>query len=95
MSDVNVAFNKTGIDYSVYLVTGRELLPPGVDYYDSLDRSLRDGHVTVVQIRYVTDPSSPLIVPRHSSSTYSPSVQREACRDQRVFVYCAALARNL
>lgn len=39
------------IDYSVYLVTGRDLLPPGKDYYESLDESLRDGHVTVVQLR--------------------------------------------
>jgi thiamine-phosphate diphosphorylase/hydroxyethylthiazole kinase len=40
-----------GIDYSVYLVTGRELLPAGKDYYDSLEQSLKDGHVTVTQLR--------------------------------------------
>ncbi|UZJ53256.1 hypothetical protein CBS101457_002576 [Exobasidium rhododendri] len=39
------------IDYSLYLVTGRELLPPGIDYYDSLESSLKDGKVTVVQLR--------------------------------------------
>ncbi|KAG6902098.1 hypothetical protein C0995_004278 [Termitomyces sp. Mi166 len=38
------------IDYSVYLVTGRELLPPGKDYYESLEESLQGG-VTLVQIR--------------------------------------------
>lgn len=43
--------NKSKVDYSVYLVTGRELLPPGVDYYESLERCLAHGHVTVVQIR--------------------------------------------
>ncbi|CCF52828.1 uncharacterized protein UHO2_03260 [Ustilago hordei] len=45
------SFDKTKIDYSLYLVTGRELLPPGVDYYESLDRCLSAGNVTVVQIR--------------------------------------------
>lgn len=39
------------VDYSVYLVTGRQLLPAGVDYYASLEESVRDGHVTVVQLR--------------------------------------------
>lgn len=44
-------FDKTQVDYSVYLVTGRELLPPGVDYYASLEKCLSQGNVTVVQIR--------------------------------------------
>lgn len=39
------------IDYSLYLVTGRELLPSGVDYYDSLEQTLQTGKVTVVQVR--------------------------------------------
>ena len=39
------------MDYSLYLVTGRELLPPGVDYYESLEASIRDGGVTIVQLR--------------------------------------------
>ena len=38
-------------DYSLYLVTGRELLPPGVDYYESLEQTLKKGKVTVVQLR--------------------------------------------
>ncbi|KAF8658338.1 hypothetical protein AX16_002104 [Volvariella volvacea WC 439] len=38
------------VDYSLYFVTGRELLPPGKDYYESLEESLLGG-VTVVQIR--------------------------------------------
>ncbi|KAF5348667.1 hypothetical protein D9758_006802 [Tetrapyrgos nigripes] len=38
------------IDYSLYLVTGRELLPQGKDYFESLEESLQGG-VTVVQIR--------------------------------------------
>ncbi|EAU91149.1 thiamine biosynthetic bifunctional enzyme [Coprinopsis cinerea okayama7 len=38
------------IDYSVYLVTGRNFLPPGKDYLDSLEESLQGG-VTVVQVR--------------------------------------------
>ncbi|KAF9453639.1 thiamine biosynthetic bifunctional enzyme Thi4 [Macrolepiota fuliginosa MF-IS2] len=38
------------VDYSIYLVTGRELLPPGKDYLESLEESLQGG-VTVVQIR--------------------------------------------
>lgn len=41
---------KAAIDYSVYLVTGRELLPAGKDYYESLEESLQGG-VTVVQVR--------------------------------------------
>ncbi|GFZ48720.1 hypothetical protein JCM24511_06469 [Saitozyma sp. JCM 24511] len=41
---------KTKIDYSLYLVTGREFLPPGKDYYESLEESLQGG-VTVVQVR--------------------------------------------
>ncbi|SPO25869.1 related to thiamine-phosphate diphosphorylase / hydroxyethylthiazole kinase [Ustilago trichophora] len=44
-------FDKSTVDYSVYLVTGRELLPAGVDYYESLERCLAQGNVTVVQIR--------------------------------------------
>ncbi|KAJ9479164.1 Thiamine biosynthetic bifunctional enzyme [Pseudozyma hubeiensis] len=43
--------DKSKVDYSVYLVTGRDLLPAGVDYYTSLDLCLSQGHVTVVQIR--------------------------------------------
>lgn len=39
------------VDYSLYLVTGRELLPPGIDYYESLEASIRDGGVTMVQLR--------------------------------------------
>ena len=46
-----MSFKRKDIDYSLYLVTGRELLPPGKDYYESLDESLKDGHVTVVQLR--------------------------------------------
>ncbi|EPQ30354.1 uncharacterized protein PFL1_01880 [Pseudozyma flocculosa PF-1] len=46
-----VPLDRSKLDYSVYLVTGRELLPPGVDFFDSLERSLRDGHVGMVQIR--------------------------------------------
>ncbi|WWD19599.1 hydroxyethylthiazole kinase [Kwoniella shandongensis] len=41
---------KVEIDYSVYLVTGREFLPAGKDYYESLEESLQGG-VTLVQIR--------------------------------------------
>lgn len=43
--------DKARVDYSVYLVTGRELLPAGVDYYESLELSLSQNNVTVVQIR--------------------------------------------
>ncbi|WWC64578.1 hydroxyethylthiazole kinase [Kwoniella dejecticola CBS 10117] len=38
------------LDYSVYLVTGREFLPAGKDYYESLEESLQGG-VTLVQVR--------------------------------------------
>ena len=59
---------KTEIDYSVYLVTARDLLPPGKvkrrtkpkpsliqrqDYLESLEESLQGG-VTVVQLREKT-----------------------------------------
>lgn len=40
-------------NYALYLVTGRELLPPGKDYYESLDESLRGGDVSIVQVRCV------------------------------------------
>lgn len=40
-------------EYGLYLVTGRELLPEGVSYLASLEETLRDGHVSIVQIRYV------------------------------------------
>jgi thiamine-phosphate diphosphorylase/hydroxyethylthiazole kinase len=45
--------SKRKVDYSVYLVTGRELLPPGKDYYESLRESLIGG-VTLVQVREKT-----------------------------------------
>ncbi|KAF9479063.1 thiamine biosynthetic bifunctional enzyme Thi4 [Pholiota conissans] len=38
------------VDYSVYLVTGRNLLPPNKEYLDSLEESIQGG-VTIVQIR--------------------------------------------
>lgn len=38
------------IDFSLYLVTGRELLPAGKEYLESLEEALQGG-VTVVQIR--------------------------------------------
>ncbi|TIC43953.1 TMP-TENI-domain-containing protein [Wallemia mellicola] len=44
---------KTEIDYSVYLVTARGLLPEGKDYLESLEESLQGG-VTVVQLREKT-----------------------------------------
>lgn len=44
---------KREIDYGLYLVTGRELLPKGVEYYHSLEESLKGG-VTVVQVREKT-----------------------------------------
>ncbi|KAF5393197.1 hypothetical protein D9757_000533 [Collybiopsis confluens] len=40
----------TELDCSLYLVTGRALLPPDKDYFESLEQSLQGG-VTVVQIR--------------------------------------------
>ncbi|CBQ72987.1 related to thiamine-phosphate diphosphorylase / hydroxyethylthiazole kinase [Sporisorium reilianum SRZ2] len=43
--------DNSAVDYSVYLVTGRELLPPGVDYYASLELCLSQHNVSVVQIR--------------------------------------------
>lgn len=39
--------------YGVYLVTGRDLLPLGKDYLESLEESVRDGYVSIVQVRYV------------------------------------------
>ncbi|KAI0743772.1 Hydroxyethylthiazole kinase [Daedaleopsis nitida] len=41
---------KPTVDYSLYLVTGRELLPQGKDYFESLEESIRGG-VTLVQVR--------------------------------------------
>ncbi|KXN90806.1 putative thiamine biosynthetic bifunctional enzyme [Leucoagaricus sp. SymC.cos] len=38
------------VDYSIYLVTGRDLLPPGKNYLESLEEALQGG-VTIVQIR--------------------------------------------
>ncbi|ESK97298.1 thiamine biosynthetic bifunctional [Moniliophthora roreri MCA 2997] len=38
------------VDYSVYLVTGRDLLPAGKDFFETLEQSLQGG-VTMVQIR--------------------------------------------
>ena len=45
------SFAAMTLDLSVYLVTGRELLPPGKDYFVSLEESIKDGHVPIVQIR--------------------------------------------
>ncbi|KAI0702932.1 Hydroxyethylthiazole kinase [Cerioporus squamosus] len=41
---------KPAVDYSLYLVTGRELLPEGKDYLESLEESIKGG-VTLVQVR--------------------------------------------
>lgn len=41
------------VDLSLYLVTGRGLLPPGKGYEESLDEAIRGG-VTVVQVREKT-----------------------------------------
>ncbi|KAH9484936.1 putative thiamine biosynthetic bifunctional enzyme [Psilocybe cubensis] len=38
------------IDYTLYLVTGRDLLPPGKDFYQTLEESIQGG-VTIVQLR--------------------------------------------
>ncbi|KAF7983776.1 hypothetical protein HWV62_18984 [Athelia sp. TMB] len=51
--NVNVMASHTNgklIDYSLYLVTGRDLLPPGKSYLESLEQSLKGG-VKIVQIR--------------------------------------------
>ncbi|KAL9939722.1 hypothetical protein V8E36_001539 [Tilletia maclaganii] len=39
------------IDYSVYLVTSRDLLPPNTDFLAHLKLALSGGNVTVVQLR--------------------------------------------
>ncbi|EEB91438.1 hypothetical protein MPER_10198, partial [Moniliophthora perniciosa FA553] len=43
------------IDYSIYLVTGRDLLPAGKDFFETLEQVMLfaslQGGVTVVQIR--------------------------------------------
>ncbi|GJE94913.1 Hydroxyethylthiazole kinase [Phanerochaete sordida] len=44
---------KPAVDYSLYLVTGRDLLPPGKDYLESLEEALQGG-VTLVQVREKT-----------------------------------------
>ncbi|KAI0779860.1 Hydroxyethylthiazole kinase [Fomes fomentarius] len=41
---------KPQVDYSLYLVTGRNLLPEGKDYLESLEESIKGG-VTLVQVR--------------------------------------------
>ncbi|KAH9948563.1 Hydroxyethylthiazole kinase [Amylocystis lapponica] len=48
-----MAPSKPAIDYSLYLVTGRDLLPSTKDYFESLEESLQGG-VTLVQIREKT-----------------------------------------
>ncbi|KAH9949645.1 Hydroxyethylthiazole kinase [Amylocystis lapponica] len=48
-----MAPSKPTIDYSLYLVTGRDLLPSTKDYFESLEESLQGG-VTLVQIREKT-----------------------------------------
>ncbi|RPD78212.1 Hydroxyethylthiazole kinase [Lentinus tigrinus ALCF2SS1-7] len=45
-----MAGQKPTVDYSLYLVTGRELLPEGKDYLESLEESIKGG-VTLVQVR--------------------------------------------
>ncbi|KAI0742200.1 Hydroxyethylthiazole kinase [Irpex lacteus] len=45
--------SKKTIDYSLYLVTARDLLPPGKDYLESLEEALQGG-VTLVQVREKT-----------------------------------------
>ncbi|KZT19913.1 Hydroxyethylthiazole kinase [Neolentinus lepideus HHB14362 ss-1] len=42
--------SKPEIDYSLYLVSGRELLPEGITYLESLEQAIQGG-VTVVQVR--------------------------------------------
>ncbi|CAL1707066.1 unnamed protein product [Somion occarium] len=57
---------KPHVDYSLYLVTGRDLLPPGKDYFESLEESIRGG-VTLVQIREkATDTGKFLEIARRS-----------------------------
>jgi hypothetical protein len=51
---------KPEIDYSLYLVTGRHLLPPDTDYYESLEEALKGG-VTVVQVREKTEDTRPFL----------------------------------
>ncbi|TDL24154.1 Hydroxyethylthiazole kinase [Rickenella mellea] len=41
---------KHSVDYSLYLVTGRDLVPPGHDYYHTVEEAVKGG-VTIVQIR--------------------------------------------
>ncbi|KAI0695537.1 Hydroxyethylthiazole kinase family-domain-containing protein [Cytidiella melzeri] len=45
--------SKKTIDYSLYLVTGRDLLLPGKDYLECLEEALQGG-VTLVQVREKT-----------------------------------------
>ncbi|TFY73455.1 hypothetical protein EWM64_g10557, partial [Hericium alpestre] len=46
----NFQAGKPTIDYSVYLVTGRNYLPPGKTYLESLEEAIQGG-VTLVQVR--------------------------------------------
>ncbi|KAI0342020.1 Hydroxyethylthiazole kinase [Trametopsis cervina] len=52
--------SKRPIDYSLYLVTGRDLLPPGKDYLETLEEALQGG-VTLVQVREKTADTGEII----------------------------------
>ncbi|KAK0542890.1 thiamine biosynthetic bifunctional enzyme [Tilletia horrida] len=69
--------DKQRIDYSLYLVTARDLLPPKTDFYQHLTLALSNGDITVVQLRekHVDDTGEFLQIARkvlHICDTASP-----------------------
>ena len=79
------------IDYSVYLVTGRELLPQGIDYYDSLERSVRDGGVTIVQLREKKVETSEFLEIAKKSLEICDKVSNTYCSDVSTMYLCLSL----
>lgn len=52
MSPTYLNINKPNkVDYSLYLVTDSNLIPPGADFFEQVEKAISGGDVSIVQIR--------------------------------------------
>ncbi|KAK0505022.1 thiamine biosynthetic bifunctional enzyme Thi4 [Armillaria luteobubalina] len=86
--------NGDNIDYSLYLVTGRDLLPHGMDYLYSLEQSLIGG-VTVVQIREKTADAAEFLSVATASKTLCDKYNVPLFINDRIDIALAVGARGV
>ncbi|KAJ7072358.1 thiamine biosynthetic bifunctional enzyme Thi4 [Mycena amicta] len=82
------------MDYSLYLVTDRSLLPPGKSYLESLEQALRGG-VTVVQLREKHAETAEFLRIAQETKALTDKYNVPLIINDRIDIACAVNARGV